>query len=314
MAESVLNPALVSSNSGYTHPRYAEALHSFGNPFALPGCEGHLLARSISDTAYQDAMGLYPLFVCPNWKEVGNDLEGVREDWISVTLVVDPFAPSNAALEAQGFDIVQPFKAHWLVDLRVSYEEATSKHHRYYTRRAARDGVEVDRVAPCEEQLEVWTRMYGHLIDRHDITGIQAFSRASFRKQFAVPGLVLFVAKHHGEPVGMHLWYEMGEVAYSHLAACNSTGYDTQASYALHKAAADYFRPRVTWLNLGGGAGTSSDEVDGLARFKKGWATTSAPARLCGRILQPAIYKKLTRNHDRQDATYFPKYRDGELV
>lgn len=277
----------------------------------MPSSGGHALVRSIPGTSHVDAMGPYPLMVCPDWSQLRHDLEDRRGDWVSFTCVVDPLGPPPETLEHLMPTLTRPFKSHWLVDLQVEYDDATSKHHRYYARRAVRDGVETVCVDTPADHLGVWTRLYKQLIERHDITGMQAFSRHAFAQQLRVPGITMFVASIDGEPVSAHLWYDMGDVAYSHLAAHNERGYETSASYALHRHAIDHFRSSARWVNLGGGAGGPSDELDGLQRFKKGWATTRKPSHLCGYVLDPEAYEALAPSD--VDA-YFPAYRAGEMT
>ena len=63
------------------------------------------------------------------------------------------------------------------------------------------------------------------LIQRHQISGIRAFSRDSFAKQLQIPGIVSFRAIRHQQTVGMILWYVQNEVAYYHLGAYTDEGY-----------------------------------------------------------------------------------------
>ena len=124
----------------------------------------------------------------------------------------------------------------------------------------------------------------------------------------------MFCASVDDVIVGLHLWYECGEVAYGHLGATSVQGYEHMASYALYWHALEYFRERVRWLELGGAAGVSDTEpTGGLHRFKGGWATGTRPTFLCGRILQPRAYERLATERGVADSTYFPAYRSGEF-
>lgn len=311
---SARTSAVLSANTGYLHEEYAASFSDFGRPVALPRSGGAMLERSIADTGRRDAMGPYPLFFCRHAEHLDADLRSYAADWVSVTCVIDPFCPIGEQQRAATFDRVRLLKTHWLVNLNVPYEKATSKHHRYYARYAGRQGVSVHRVTDPPSMLDTWVRLYDHLIERHDITGIQAFSYDAFAAQLRIPGMTAFAAVCDDRVVGMHLWYEMGDVAYSHLTAMNATGYDRCASYGLHRAALDHFRDRTEWLHLGGGAGGSDGEtLDGLSQFKKGWSTDRAPSYLCGRILQPETYNALAEQPADPDG-YFPAYRAGELT
>lgn len=296
---------------GYAHPLYAQALASFGTPRELPSSGGWILERSVPGTEKKDAMAPYPLFCCLHWEGLRDDLNALQRDLVSVVMVADPFGSFDEALLQQCFDCVTPFKTHFLVDFDKSPPLGTS-HHRYRARRALRD-VTVEICEPSERMLQEWIGLYNHLVQRHSLAGVQAFSGESFRKQFAVPGLVILrAANQTGECVGAQLWYVQGDVAFSHLTAANEHGYRLACLYAIYHAALQYFRGRVRFLDLGGSSGLSAAS-DGLAKFKEGWSNASRTVFLCGRILDRAAYEQLA--NCRSNATnYFPAYRCGQAV
>jgi len=297
--------------SGYLSKTYADSLAEFGTPRHLPDCGGWVLVREIPGTQYQDAMGLYPLFSCLDWGRITEDLSSLG-DLVSLTLVTDPFGnPSQESLGAI-FGIANSFKDHYIVEPARDYTQIVSKHHRQYARNGlAACTVEIEQRP--SSFLDTWTELYGALVVRHGITGIQAFSRKAFALQLRAPGLVIFKAIAGGQVVGAHLWYVQGNVAYSHLAATSPQGYDAGASYALHAHAIEHFYrdDAVAWLDLGAGAGATGG-ASGLDWFKKGWAQTTRPAFLCCKIFQPDVYEELAGLVAR--TTYFPAYRGGELV
>lgn len=298
--------------AGYGHPLYAESLSEFGEPVALPGSRGWLLERSIGAGSDRDGMGPYPLFCCANWSGLRNDLEALRARLVSVVLVADPFGGHDGALLRSCFDRVLPFKTHFVVDFEQPGVEG-STHHRYRARRARRE-VQIDLCEKSQSKLAEWIALYEQLIARHAITGVQAFSSESFRRQFDVPGLVLMRAMGRGQScLGAQLWFVQGEVAYSHLTAISEQGYRCACSYALHEAALRYFRGRVRWLDLGGSAGLES-RSDGLASFKRGWSNTSRTAFLCGRVLNPRRYTALCEAAATGNSEYFPGYRWREAA
>ena len=226
---------------GYAHKAYAAALAEFGTPLVLPRSGGNLLKRPIRHTSSQDAMGPYPLFSCVDWNGLADDLEALRSDTVAVALAPDPFGDYPLDLLHKCFDRVIEFKAHFVVDRDRPYG---IRHHRYYQRKALRD-LTVDVCSP-EELLPDWIRLYAHLIERHQLKGIKAFSPASFRQQFSVPGLVCVRARtSDGRCVGAHLWYVSGDVGYSHLAASDEVGYRLSASYAIYAAALEYLHQKV---------------------------------------------------------------------
>ncbi len=299
---------------GYLHPAYAAALSEFGSPRLLPRSGGWVLDRTIPSTPFRDAMGCYPLFCCDDWAALPGDLSTNEDEMVSLSLVADPFGQHSPEGLRQAFrDVVRPFKEHYVVDLESGAWRGVSKHHRFYARRALQ-AITVEICSEPGDRLEEWLVLYDELIDRHGLQGIKAFSRTSFTRQFEVPGLVMFRALQAGEPVGAHLWYLAGEVAYSHLQAVTPAGYRSMAAYALYATALEWFTGRVRWLNLGAGAGaTGGDASDGLSRFKRGWAAETRTAYFCGRIFNRRRYTELTQAADGPPDSHFPAYRTGEF-
>jgi hypothetical protein len=52
---------------------------------------------------------------------------------------------------------------------------------------------------------------------------------------------------------------------------------------------------------------------DGLSRFKRGWATGTRTAYLCGRVLDRREYERMVRAAGAGTTAYFPAYRTGEF-
>ncbi len=106
----------------------------------------------------------------------------------------------------------------------------------------------------------------------------------------------------------MTLWYRGDDRAYYHLAAYSPRGYELKASFALFWHAHEVFaREGVRWLALGAGAGIDNDELDGLTRFKSGWATVTRTAYLCGRIFDEQAYAALAGSANSHDETFFSR-------
>lgn len=301
------------TESGYLHPSYADALSEFGQPRPLVQSGGWILERPIPGTEARDAMGCYPLFSCRDWSLLKGDLEGLGQELVSLVLVADPFGHfSRELLDATFKDRVVSFKEHLVADLQQPVNEFVSKHHQYYARKA----LETVSVEYCDDpslMLDVWSELYDLLIERHQLKGINAFSRTSFAKQLSVPGITMLRATHQGQTVGAHLWYGQGDVAFSHLAASSALGYELMAAYALSWRALEYFSGKVRWIDWGAGAGLNSSVRDGLTDFKRGWANTTRTAHLCGRIFDHVKYDEITRARGFAGSPYFPSYREGEL-
>jgi len=296
--------------TGYLHPRYVSSLSELGTPVQLPASQGFVLRRAIFDTPHCDAVGPYPLFSCLNWEGLRHDLADLERMLVSIVLVADPFGGYDFDLLERTFSHVIPFKEHHVVRTGPRPDSFVSAGHRRNALRALRH---VD-VSVCPDPLALlddWERLYGVLVGRHAITGLRRFSREVFRAQLAVPGLVMFRAGVGQRTVGLDLWYVQGDCAYGHLAAFDPEGYELHASYATKWRMLEYFHDKVKWVDLGGGA--TGDPDDGLAKFKRGWATSTRTAWLCGRVLQPANYASLTARIPAESSeAYFPAYRRGE--
>ena len=302
-------------STGYLHPSYAEALSEFGSPRQLPGCQGWVLQRQILGADQRDAIGCYPLFSCADWSKLNADLEQIRDGLVCLAVVTDPFGEYDDAYLRECFpDLVLPFKQHFVVDLSRPLDSFVHPHHRRNARKALGQ-FSVERCARPADFLDDWVDLYQTLIERHQITGMAAFSRNSFSGQFKVPGIVVFRAVHNNKTAGMLLWYVQGNRAYYHLGAYSLAGYDLRASFALFSYSIEYFAGLGTqWLNLGGGAGIRNDATDGLSRFKRGWSNETRMAYLCGRIFDRARYEQIAAAKGIQATDYFPAYRQGEFV
>lgn len=306
-------PVKVGTVSGYLHPTYAESLAEFGTPRELPRCRGWILERQVPGFSYRDAMGCYPLFACQDWSELRSDLEGLRNQLISLSLVTDPFGEYDPACLRRCFDVLIPFKEHFVSDLSRDMNTFISDHHRRYARKALRE-VQIERCQNPEQFTDEWMDLYTNLVDRHGIEGLAAFSRTSFAKQLKVPGMVMFRAVHQGTTVGMTLWYTQGDVGYYHLGAYSEAGYQLRASFALFWRTIEYLAGNdLRWLNLGANAGTASKSMDGLSRFKQGWSTGTRTAYFCGRVLDPQKYSEIAHERGISATDYFPSYRKGEF-
>jgi len=300
--------------TGYMHPGYAESLMEFGTPRQLHQCGGWIVDRHIPGFPCRDAMGCYPLFLCQNWSQLHTDLKDLGDEMVSLTLVTDPFGEYGVDYLYHCFaDVVVPFKKHYVVDLTSPMETFVSSHHRRHARKALQD-VQVERCQNPAQFLNEWVGLYSSLIERHNIKGIQAFSRNTFAKQFQVPGLVMFQSLYQENTVGITLWYIHGEVGYYHLGAFSPLGYKIKVSHALFWFAIKYFADHsLQWLNLGAGAGIKNDARDGLSRFKRGWSTGTRTTYFCGHIFNQKRYAEIAKAKGISSDEYFPAYRKGEF-
>jgi len=299
----------VTDSLGYANPKYALSLNEFGKPRELPYCGGWILTRNIPGTSYKDAMGCYPLFACRDWARLHEDLEKIGSDLVSLVLVSDPFCGVLPAYLEGCFDIVKPFKTHYITDLSYPLKDFVHKIHRQNARKSLAQ-MEVEVCLEPIKYLDEWLRLYGFLIERHNIKGIGAFSRKSFEDQLQLPGMIMVIGRKDGEVVGAELTLVKGDKAYGHLAAFSSLGYKIKASYGIIWTVLKYLQEiGVSLYDNGGAAGIKEDANDGLAQFKRGWSNDRRTVYLCGRVFDRQQYKSICLEYQAADGDYFPAYR-----
>ena len=258
-------------------------------------------------------MGCYPLFACRDWQRLRADVEAMQGDLVTLALVADPFGRYRTSeLQAAFPDVCRPYKEHYVVDLRNAPDLPHSANHRRNLARA-RGLIEVEDSPDPVAHASEWVALYEYLIVRHGITGVAAFLPSTLTAQLQVPGLTMLRAVQDGQTAGITLWYLQDEVAYYHLGAYNDVGYVSGASFVMFQFAIDHFRTRATWLNLGAGAGAIGNSLDGLTRFKRGWANGTRTAWLCGRVFDRRLYAMLASAVAHGGTGYFPAYRAGEF-
>ena len=311
------------SKQGYADPIYARAVAGDQMPVELTRSGAALIPRSIDavDPGGEpavDASAPYPLLACADWTALAEDLEALDDTFVSVSAVCDPLGGwSEDELRAAFPDLARPYKEHFVVDLSQPVEESASSHHRRDARRGMRrvavTCVDADEASADRELLQAdWRRLYGELITRHGVVGPAAFDIRALDALWDVPGMSVYRASVDGVSVAMQLWLRDGPIVRYHLAAQDAAGYREGGAYALTwTALQDFAREGCEIAHLGAAAGDASSTEDGLSRFKRGWATGTRTAWLCGRIGDPARYEALARAKglDPEDTSWFPLYR-----
>jgi hypothetical protein len=306
----------------YATEAYARSLSHWGEAVHVPEWGCHVIAldtpgapdtRGALDTGGaldtrggKDAAGTYPLAVMAPDSDLAGGLERLRRlGLVSVTLVLDEFHRPPLEVLREHFDVVNPFKTHHI--RRNSASFAYGKHHRYEVRRASKQ-VSV-RQFELGNYLPEWSSLYADLIRRHELGGVHEFASSHFDALSRLQGTTSIGAWLDGRLVSAHIWVSDGQYVHSHLAASNGEGYAAGAAYAVYDASVRHFAG-AELLNFGGGAGPSDDPRDGLSRFKKGFANESAPAYICGAILDEGQYHELVRRRGvPPDTLFFPAYR-----
>lgn len=297
---------------GYAHPLYCHSFKEFGELRQLPHCGGWVLVRPIPGTPYKDAMGSYPLFDCRNWKKLHEDMKHIGSDLVSLVLVTDPFSGVAPSYLEQNFDVVKPFKTHYVADLKYPLESFITSTCRYQVRKS----LKIMDVEVCHQPaiyLDEWMRLYDNLISRHNITGINVFSYKCFEIQMNVPGMVMVLGRCEGEIVGASLVLIRDEVAYNHLSAFSNRGYKIHAAYGIMWKTLLYVGEHgVRFYDVGGTAGMNDDPQSGLAYFKRIWSNNQRTVYLCGRVHDREKYKSICQQYQIANVDYFPAYRAGD--
>ena len=281
---------------------YAAAFAPAATPLCLPASGTWVLERAIPGHGGIDVTGCHPRTPLADHASLTADLDFLAaRGEVSAVFAVDAFANPGLEVLEKAFDIARPFKTHYL--RAPASALALGSHHRYMVKRARRAcAVEFVLLAG---HLETWYAMYAILADRRGISGAQAFSRGYFESLAALPGLATVGAFENGMPVAMHLWFEYQDKLYSHLAAASERGYALSAPYAIHAFVCEHYRDRM--IDLGGSAGNTDDPGGGLARFKRGFASSECPSFLCGKVLDARRYAAMAP--PASAGSYFPAYR-----
>ncbi len=287
----------------YGTERYAKSLPHVGEPFAVPEWETHVLIRPAQGGAY-DAVGTYPLAVIAAGADLEAGLSRLKAaGLVSVVFVLDDILRPPLGTLQSAFDVVRPFKTHYLHD-RTLAGVVYGKHHRYEIKRA------LGRVSVLEislaDHLESWRSFYEELTARHQMSGVHAFPAAHHEALASLAGVRTFGAFADGELVSAHVFVAHDGYAFSHLAASTGRGYEIGAAYAVNAAALTNLND-CRLINFGGGPGTVEDPANGLVRFKKGFSNRAAPSFLCGKVLDPAVYEALSSKVG--ETEFFPAYR-----
>ncbi len=303
-----LDDALERRGSGYRSAAFAATFRHEGSAIELAGSGSWLIRWAIPRAGLYDAWNCYPMLVCADWTALAADL-GQLDDVVTVTAVIDPVADVSEDELRRAFpDHLTGYKRHLVVELDRYGQETLSEHHRRNLRRG-RHECDVHVVEPASAIVDEWIELYDGLRVRHRIRSRADLPPDSLRAQLAVPGATLLRATVGGLLAGMVLWMRSGDHVYYHLGAYNDLGYRSRAAYALFDESLAYFRGVAALAVLGSAAGVASSTADdGLMRFKRGWGTVERTARLGGRIVDAAAYRRLVERANPTER-YFPAYR-----
>lgn len=290
----------------YATEAYARTLGHIGRPVAVPEWGCSVLARPIRGGG-EDVTGCYPIATMSEDADIAGGLTRLRQlGFVSVTLTVDDFHRPSIRILEQAFDLVRPFKSHFLVSGGLDAYRP-SNHHRYEIKRA----MDTVRAIPIDLKAHMaeWRQLYTTLGERHQFGEAHAFSSSSFAALTDIPGVETIGGFCDDKMVSCHIWVRAGDTVHSHLAASSALGYSRRAAYVVNDASVRHFSDSRI-INFGGGAGLNDDADNGLARFKKGFSNAVAPSYICGAVLDAKAYAALSSARTSAGVgDFFPAYR-----
>lgn len=269
----------------FSHPYCSEAYsraldEANASTLAVPDWGTHVLVRE-GPGGKRMAVGARPFASLDPGCDLEAGLDHLRQAGVtSVSLVTDPLWGAERAELARAFDVCRRFKEIYLVD--TASEPRISKRHRNRIKNA-RKAAEVREIS-LAEHLERWFALYSRNVANRKIP--QPFTNAHFEHISRLPGLRTVAVLIDGEIATITMWLPYQDTLYFHDAASSEAGHATEASYVAFAHVVEHFDD-CRYIFLGGAADFFDDPLDGLARFKRGFANGSNTSYLCSSILSP---------------------------
>jgi hypothetical protein len=295
----------------YASKSYAETLFHMGRSVDVPEWGSYVIARSIPGGLGEDIIGCYPLSILRPDADISAGLVRLRNaGFVSATLILDDFhRPSTDVLEST-FDLVRPFKTHFLHRGPLSNYKP-GRDHRYKINRAYR--TVATKTINLVDHIDGWIALYDGLTERHNLSGMHVFPRDCYEMLARIPGIHTIGGFIGEEMVSCHIWVVHKGRVHSHLTASSALGYTNRAAYAVSDTSIKYFAD-AELINFGGGAGLGADANDGLTQFKRGFSNDQAKSYICGSVLDRAAYERLSHKKEVSRDEYFPAYRNPVLA
>jgi len=293
--------------------QYCQCLEDFGTPVLLGEGICCALDRQVPGTCFRDVIYPYPMYAIMDEPGLIAALRSLPcGQAVTATFVTDPIAGVQPT--PSQWDLARPWKSHLLVDNSINGACSFSSKIRYYSGRArSKFGVRCEIITGNRAGLlDRWLDLWSLLVARHGLVGLKALSSGYFRRLFDLEGVLLAVLSS-GEGIhSIHIWILDGDRSYSHLHASDEYAYAASGNYLLYSSTLSWLKDsgyRISLLGSSPGSGSN----DGLFRFKRQFANSSASNHLLGLIIDREAYLELTGSSSYAGG-YFPSYREGELL
>lgn len=299
------------AKTGYYSAEYASSFAALGEILTLPVSGLRLIKRQISEDHF-DLAGLYPYSMCRSFAQIGSEQDQafLRESGaVAISFVAGPFCSTHELDAMSSWTVVRPFKTHLAIELDGDWRRQIAKKTRYYVRKG-RD-IHETLIANADRALaQSFYEMYQSTVRRHRITGVQRFSTDAILAQMQSPGTFVVRSVAGNKTSGLLICIRNHDHANYHLIAIDDVYYHRSTNAVLLMAAAEYCEELgERYLNIGGGAGMSSDATDGLYQFKRRWTPHQRRTYICGQILDYATYEHLCSKSKCSHGEFFPGYR-----
>ena len=291
------------SGHPYAAPGYAASVAGGAKIVRVAAWDVPVLLRAIPGTDRVDAAGCVPLTPLPPDADLRAGLDELRaQGAVSVVLVADPLGGPTSETLAAAFDICRPFKTHYVVE-RGATPPKPRRDHRQRIAEATK--IFFVRIFDLENEIEGVAALHRDQLLLHGIKLPIEDAQHQIRALARLPGTRVAGAFRDGRLESAVLFVAGTRTAYNHLTGTSAVGRAHGAHAACYAAAIDSF-PLGTTIDLGGVPGLRDDPNHGLALFKRGFATTTRMAWLCGAILDRPAYAALSAV---DVGDFFPAYR-----
>ncbi len=294
--------------TGYQHPGYARSFSGNAQIKRLEHSGGWLLRRPVNNQGIEDLCNAYPMFVGDNVTALAVDLAAMDHTQVaSIILRSDPFDDYSITGGLPGFDIVRPFKHHYIASLERPWRSFVRKSSRKVAARV-RQQFEFSCVPQPSTRAHTLWQLHQLMLEKQGANKA-LWTSEIIAAQLVLPGVTVFEVSDTTQTHAIACFMAVADRVYAHLLGVTEEGRAQNIIHGIYAYALDYFRDQARYIDFGSNAGLADDPEDGLSCFKQGWCSETRTSYLCGKILNPSLYTELCYQHGVSSATFFPAYR-----